>query len=276
MKTYLKIAILSSMIFFISCVKHEKRETKFDNGNLKEQFFVKKTKDGSFIPDGDYKTWFRNGQNQTLGQVKNGKKAGNWKRWYENGQLETDKNYMLDSLNGPYNEWHDNGQKAIEGYYKMDKKVENWSFWYENGQIRLKSTFSVNGEKNGLQVSWYENGFKNSEENYVNGEKNGKSTYWNNSGKIILERVFKDGKDINLPAGYKNKGGEYLVLNSDETYKLTYIIKGYFSNDWETKTGGFVINNGELYLIGIGKYILRKFDADTILLDENKTFIRVN
>lgn len=123
MKKYLYISVI--LLLAIACTKHEKRETKYEDGQLQEQFFVKETKDGSFIKDGEYKSWYEDGQNQEAGKYSNGVKVGNWKSWHENGQLKFDLNYTNDTLNGKYIEWHYNGQKAIEKSLKMGKNIDN-------------------------------------------------------------------------------------------------------------------------------------------------------
>jgi len=272
MKKYFYILVLASAI--VSCSKHEKRETKYDNGQVKEQFLVKETKDGSFINDGEYKTWFENGQSETFGQYADGKKTGNWKKWYKNGQLESDKNYKIDSLDGAFSEWYESGQKIVEGNYKMDKEVGEWTVWFENGQMKLKNLFSINGDYDGKQVTWHKNGVKESEENYSLGKKEGASSMWDDDGKLIAKREFKENKDVNLPATYKNNSGEKLVLNADETYKLKYLKNDWFSSSWKTVSGAFEIVDGELDLKGFNEFSLQKFNADTIIIGEEIIFIR--
>lgn len=116
MKSIIKaLLIVGISTHLISCDKHEKRETKYDNGQLKEQFSVLETEEGSFIKDGDYKTWYDGGQSETEGQYENGKKVGNWKNWYSNGQMKSDLNFVQDTLDGKYAYWYENGQKWTEG-----------------------------------------------------------------------------------------------------------------------------------------------------------------
>lgn len=268
MKSIFKVILIVGIsTHLISCDKHEKRETKYDNGQLKEQFSVLETEEGSFIKDGDYKTWFDGGQSQSEGQYENGKMVGNWKTWFSNGQMESDLNYVRDTLDGKFLRWYENGQKMSEGMKKMGIEVGPWTFWYENGQMSEKRNFDEVGKNEGLQTKWHSNGQKSSEENYLKGVYDGELKYWDNGGKLYVIRTFKNGNDLNLPSVYKNKTGEKLELNADGKYKLTYQESYFFSTTWKSKTGEFRVTPTSLDLDGFRNFTLKKFNADTIVVD---------
>lgn len=273
MKNYFSILVVVLMIVS-SCTKHEKREVKYDNGQLKELFIVKEIKDGNFIKDGEYNTWFENGQVGISGQYSNGKKTGNWKSWFENGQIESDHNFSIDSLNGAFAEWYVTGQKLVEGNFAMDKEVGEWTTWFENGQIMHKNKYSKNGDLDGTQISWYENGKKESEKVYSSGKKEGQFTSWDSEGNEIMQRTFEENQDINLPATYINYTGVKLFLDNEEAFQITYLKKELFSSNWKTASGKFKISNGILYLEGFNKYSLQKFNADTITIAGDLILLR--
>ena len=51
---------------------------------------------------------------------KNGLEDGEWTTWYENGQMES-KGLATENLaNSIWSNWYENGQKMSEGEYKMD------------------------------------------------------------------------------------------------------------------------------------------------------------
>jgi antitoxin component YwqK of YwqJK toxin-antitoxin module len=114
---------------------------------------------------------------------------------------------------------------SIEGFsngflHGMFKK------WYPNGQLAEERTYSL-GEKNGEQISYWQNGHKRFEftaqkdisegemrewnsdgrlihlANYTNGQEEGAQKLWYDNGKIRANYVIKDGKRYGL-LGTKN------------------------------------------------------------------------
>lgn len=270
MKNNSTFSILAAVIvtsIFISCDKHEKRETKYDNGQLHEQFSVLETKEGSFIKDGEYKTWFPSGQPESEGVYEAGKQMGNWKYWYSNGQMKSDYNLVRDTLDGSFIKWYENGQKLIEGTKKMGVEVGPWTSWYENGQMNEKLNYYQDGKTEGLQTKWHSNGQKASEVNFLKGVKEGECKFWDTKGKQYITRIFKAGADINLPSTYKHKSGEKMELLTDGTYKMTYLESFFFSSQWKNKSGQFEVTADNLKLNGFKTFALKKFNADTIVVD---------
>jgi antitoxin component YwqK of YwqJK toxin-antitoxin module len=253
-------------VALISCDKHEIRETKFDNGQLKEQFSVLETKDGNFVKDGKYATWYQSGQPKNEGLYENGKLSGNWKNWYSNGQTESEYNYVRDTVDGPFKKWYENGQKRVEAEEKMGKLVGSWTSWYENGQMEWKASYDEAGKSNGTHTKWHKNGQKELEENYLNGIRDGEFKMWDEEGNLYVTRLFKNGLDINLPAVFKYRTNETLELMADETYKATYLESNFFASEWKSAKGKFEIMPRSLKLDGFRNLILKKFNADTIIV----------
>lgn len=265
MKTIFKtLLVVSISTHLISCDRHEKRETKHDNGQPKEQFSVLETKDGSFIKDGDYKTWYESGQPESEGQFKDGKKANNWKTWYKNGQMESDFNYVQDTIDGKYIRWYENGQKMAEGTTNRSIDIGEYTAWYENGQMKSKFNYK-NGKKEGLQTSWYDNGQKTSEYTLVNGKPEGEFKNWDRDRNITANRVFKNGVDPILPKKYKNKNGSTVEVLQDETFKLKYQVTDWFYTSWKTKTGTLKISDNGLLLLD--DYEISKLNNDTLSIN---------
>jgi antitoxin component YwqK of YwqJK toxin-antitoxin module len=61
---------------------------------------------------------------------------------------------------------------------------------YENGQLFFRNNFSKNGQPDGLQASWYENGSKKSEQWIKNGQNHGTWTYWHEDGSVMKTEQF--------------------------------------------------------------------------------------
>ena len=85
------------------------------------------------IKDGDYETFYDNGQLKSKGFYVKGNKEGVYKWWYSNGNLERQGNYILGKKNGVYKWWYSNGQIYVMGNYKNGILLNENSCWDENG-----------------------------------------------------------------------------------------------------------------------------------------------
>jgi len=71
------------LLCLTGCLK--KLETRYDDGQLKEQYEVRKNKVGSYIKHGKYIRCYENGKKQQEGIFKNDKENGKHTFWYDNG-----------------------------------------------------------------------------------------------------------------------------------------------------------------------------------------------
>jgi len=243
MKSKILFLFVSS-ILITACNRHQIREKKSDNGQLQEQYQVIETKDGSFVKDGYYKTWFSNGQIENQGDYTDGKRTGNWKNWYSNGQLHEDINFKEDSLDGEFKKWHENGKKLIEGKYEFGNLVGKWQSWHDNGQLSADENY-VNDKLEGKQTYWYANGQKLTEGNYINGKKDGTWTNFDQDGKVNSENVFKNGNNVTLVGSkWLDKDKDTWEFFEDGSYILD-ITKG-----GQRKKGTYKINSESVDLDG--------------------------
>jgi antitoxin component YwqK of YwqJK toxin-antitoxin module len=72
-------------------------------------------KDGILLGETKYD---ENGQKESEGNHKNGKKNGKWTEWYINGQIYVEGNYTDGKQDGKTTNWYENGQIMSEGDYK--------------------------------------------------------------------------------------------------------------------------------------------------------------
>jgi antitoxin component YwqK of YwqJK toxin-antitoxin module len=236
------LAILFST--FVSCTKKEVREVKNPiSGQLLEQFEVSENKEGSFLKDGFYKTWYANGQIECEGEYKQNKKTKTWSYWYENGQKKSEYAFINDSLNGLFTKWHTNGQKKIEGKYDNGKLVGEWNSWYDNGQLRYKELFE-NDKKIGQHTAWYKNGQMLSQGNYKNGLKEDIWNYWDQDGVLTKQEKYKNGKNITLVGNkWNDKDNDKWEFFEDNTYIMT-------AKNGNRKKGNWEIDENKIYLDG--------------------------
>ncbi|MEM8734668.1 MAG: hypothetical protein AAGG44_10625 [Planctomycetota bacterium] len=80
-------------------------------------------------------TFFPNGQRESEGQYKLGKRTGTFAWWYSNGQQKTVGEYQHDLEQGRWSWWHDNGMREATGTYTDGTKVDQWSVWGADGKL---------------------------------------------------------------------------------------------------------------------------------------------
>ncbi|HET9934676.1 MAG TPA: hypothetical protein VFQ35_28420, partial [Polyangiaceae bacterium] len=101
-------------------VTREPRETKFDNGQVKETFSVTKDKSGNYVKDGSYARFHQSGQKAEEGTYKADKIDGHWQEWDEQGKLTLDLHFADGKREGAYAKYR-NGSPRIVGNYSQDK-----------------------------------------------------------------------------------------------------------------------------------------------------------
>ncbi len=122
-----------------SCKQREKRETKFENGQTKEQFEVLENKEGSYLKDGKYISYYSNGQKSEESSYKDDKLDGDCKRWFENGKLKAEIKLRNGMLEGEYKQYLANGELLVANYNK--DTLEGNCTGYLNEKLTLKGSF---------------------------------------------------------------------------------------------------------------------------------------
>ena len=98
----------------------ELRETRYDNGQKKEAFYVVKDKSGNYVKDGVYARFHQSGQKAEEGSYKADKLEGQWQQWDESGKRTLDIRYVGGKREGAYAKYVD-GAPVISGNYTKDK-----------------------------------------------------------------------------------------------------------------------------------------------------------
>ncbi|WP_291102688.1 MULTISPECIES: toxin-antitoxin system YwqK family antitoxin [unclassified Flavobacterium] len=204
-------------------------------------------KDGKL--DGISKKWFFNGKPEFVYDYKQDKLNGKQQTWFENGQLKEESNYKNGVLNGNIKTWYENGQLASETNYQIIKRkpLANGELvsidqfgnenelaisigvvkeWHKNGQLASLMNYNKQGNQNGSQTRWYDDGKYYEISNFKNGKGIGKLQRWYNSGQIGYEKNFS----TNLEKEWYNDG----VLKSEEIefHKNNFIKirRNYYGN----------------------------------------------
>lgn len=105
--------------------------------------------------------------------------------------------------------WFSTGQKEFDGTWSEtaneygDQTLEEYKWYYKNKKIRK------HGFYNGVTVTYYENGDKESEKTFLNGKPNGPYKTYYQGGKLETEGAFAKGL----------KTGEWIHYNIDGTVR---------------------------------------------------------
>lgn len=83
-------------------------------------------------------------------------------------------------------QYHSNGVKSLEGPLLNGERNGLWKSWYEDGSLWSEGFFE-NGKREGKSVVYYPNGHKMLEGQYVNNQRTGLWRSWDEDGNLINE-----------------------------------------------------------------------------------------
>lgn len=192
--------------------------------------------------EGEYITYYDNGQIASRGKLSGGITVGVWNFWHPNGALketgrydnniyrlvnawDSDGNTMIANGNGYYINKYENGVVASEGNYLNGLEDGEWKIRNEFDIIVHEITYS-SGKASGNSIVYYDSGEKKSEgkllnnnqqgkwtwyfssgtvetqTNFVDGLKEGEQIFWNESGKVVKKEFYEKGKLVNEESYY--------------------------------------------------------------------------
>jgi hypothetical protein len=156
------LTIILFLLFISACSTLDKRESKYDNGQPKELFYVKKDSNGNYVKNGSYTSYFEDGQLKEKGIFKDGKENGLYIKWAD-GPLRV----LFSKWEFVYQDgkilkstvWDVKGHKQRECVFNgADDTIGTCTEWDENGQIKEEWT----EEEKRKIISHFENGLKGS------------------------------------------------------------------------------------------------------------------
>ncbi len=190
------------------------------------------------LKQGYWKKSYSNGNLRYKGFFKDDSPQGELRRYYESGAIQAILIFGEDGEHTKARMFYEDGEVSAEGYFIGQTKDSTWkyySFW--TGTLVSQEKYSL-GKKNGVQISFYNNG-KISEEieykndvkdgiwnqyfedgkkkltaSYVNGKVNGRYTFYYPNGAIYMLGTFVENK----------KNGLWIFYDDErqEKYRLTY------------------------------------------------------
>ena len=191
--------------------------------------------------NGEFITYFDNGQINLKLNFKDGKKDGEQLSYYEYGQLKSISNLKEGIYDGEQIDYYENGKIAAKGNLKDGKDESAWLYYNENGQLKegkhfyyysddsLKSEYNYKeGRIDGEHISYLENGQVEFKSNYIDGK------LIKTTKKILIKKDIEYFNSI-LEFCFKSKSLEELIIEKDieghliidfYEYNLDFYIKG--------------------------------------------------
>ena len=100
------------------------------------------------------------------GKFKNGEEDGEWVTYWNNGNLYNKGEYKYGKREEEWVGYFNNGQLKYKGEYKNHKRVGEWVEYWSNGHLWRKGEYNKNGIKVGEWVVYKYDGTLQSKETY--------------------------------------------------------------------------------------------------------------
>ncbi|MEO6314522.1 MAG: TonB family protein [Chitinophagaceae bacterium] len=157
------------------------------------------------VANGQWQTWYSNGQQKNEGAIINNHFAGIWKYWFDNGQLMQQRSYgYTEPMAGA--PVHENSPAL-----QADKIMED---------------FAPEGQLEGTSTAWYKNGNKESVLNYHNDSLAGECLWFRENGNPSSKETYLNGKVTALECF--DSSGKYTGATCS-ILKLPLLIHPFFT-----------------------------------------------
>ena len=155
-------AFLFTFVFiFISCERLPEPKAEitikdgliFKQGELKPYTgVIKDTVEGKIIEygvvdgkkSGEFKTYFKNGKLEMLGQIKENLNQGKWTYYYHSGQVESEGTFKDDLPHGLWKWFYTNGNLREEGNYIKGNREGRWILYDTDGKMKEEKMLEKN------------------------------------------------------------------------------------------------------------------------------------
>jgi antitoxin component YwqK of YwqJK toxin-antitoxin module len=214
MKKYVATILLSCSLMLTAFSQQEQKTNQTDDRGRKQGLWIE------LVGELEYK-----------GDYVDNQKDGQWLTHFkENGQLFRIENYKADKKDGLFLELSKQGYLTSEQYFtnNLPNGVHNQ---YGQGGYPISENNYSDGKYNGLQVTYYENIRKKSEEaTYKYGVKDGPSRWYSMEGELVAEYVeYYDTGAIKTSGQYKSslKDGKWIEYDEKgNVIKTSVFVNG--------------------------------------------------
>lgn len=171
----------------------------YPDDSTRMEFEVIQLSDDTFVNDGPYVEYYRDGQKFQEGMFKRGAMEGEWTFWYPNGQVCKKVAFHGSKPDGQWEVYREDGTKKELQSYTDGRRDGKWMSFYPDGESPMVEFTYQDGEVTGKRIAYFENGNKKQEVHLKKGKMHGPLTQWDESGNVVSEADFVEGKRV--PAG---------------------------------------------------------------------------
>lgn len=166
---------------------------KYEDGTVRIEREVLRMSDDTFVNDGSFVEYYRDGQKFTEGTFKKGVHDGVWTFWHPNGQLCKKVTFVDGRPDGQWDVFGPDGKLLVQKSYKQGKRHGKWTYYHRDGETpRIAQTY-VENQLHGERMTYHANGKPYQRSYFKNGVLDGTLTEWDASGRKVAEVTFKDG-----------------------------------------------------------------------------------
>ncbi len=159
----------------------------FETGEVLAEYEIKNNE-----LDGNYVTYFQNGNIEKKYTNHQGQTNGKYQSFFINGQLNEEGIYENDLMVGDWIGYHPNGELMYKGTMTEGNRVGKWTNYYPNGNIEEETEYNDQGQAQGINTNYTEDGILRSELTYVEDRLIGLK-YYNTHGEVIYDILDSTG-----------------------------------------------------------------------------------
>jgi antitoxin component YwqK of YwqJK toxin-antitoxin module len=93
---------------------------------------------------GEFKTYFKNGKIEMVGQIKENLNQGKWKYFYQSGQIESVGNFSDDLPDGEWKWFYENGSIKEQGVFVKGSRERIWKAFSIDGTKTEEKIYKQN------------------------------------------------------------------------------------------------------------------------------------
>jgi antitoxin component YwqK of YwqJK toxin-antitoxin module len=162
---------------------------------------------------------------EQTGYYNNGRPDGLWKWYYDNGAILREEEYFQGQRDGAYTEYSETGDIVGQGQYSDGERNGDWKF--KAGDNMEEGKYII-GLKDGLWKSYYSDRKLRFKGNFIQGNPDGQQLFYYENGKLKEEQFYRMGIRQRTWKKFDEEGSPVLTI----TYK----------DDVETSINGVKIN----------------------------------
>ena len=196
----------------------------YENGQIKEtgdylRVYTKGSKRNG--REGEWKSYYENGNLKSVNRYLKGDKHGDWKSYYENGDPISIAHYVEGAKHGEWKLYYESGFPEETGRYVNGLEQGEWVYYYENNKIQSTGAYLPLNDKTAHLIDELEEA------------KEGVWKYFDENEKLIEQTTFQVSDDYQYLVKEQKKYGENGKLKSEATFHNEVVAgthKEYFES----------------------------------------------